>query len=317
MQTEEQVLYRSGNPTLTAIVYQGELDFISRCILDYPDIETGGQLFGFWTATGVPVVLYAIGPGTRANHQVAFFNQDIEYLTAVGRVLASQYGLQHIGEWHSHHQLGLAHPSGHDAATMVHGIKRQNLGRFLLCIGTYVDAASVINAFNFTQDSGSDYVYASWDIKPGTSPYRSAIDADPELAKILTRPSTNEACYGTMKVVSVPDSYTPPIYNEDYWLKDKANNKALKNIVDNLSKKSDDKNCKVQLDLQKIVHLTFLMNGNTIRISFPQGFPEMPPLVIRENIDLSTADATWEYGGEIVTAFMNYWNKLQMEQRES
>ena len=317
MQTEAQVLYRSGNPTLTAIVYQGELDFISRCILDYPDIETGGQLFGFWTAAGVPVVLYAIGPGTRANHQVAFFNQDIEYLTAVGSVLASQYGLQHIGEWHSHHQLGLAHPSGHDAATMVHGIKRQNLGRFLLCIGTYADAASVINAFNFTQDSGSDYVHASWDIKPGASPYRSAIDADPELAKMLTKPFTNEACHGTMKVVSVSDSYTPPIYNGEYWLKDKANNKALKNIVDNLSKKSDDKNCKVQLDQQKIVHLTFLMNGNAIRISFPQGFPEVPPLVIRENIDLSTADTTWEYGGEIETAFMNYWNKLQIEQKES
>lgn len=317
MQARVQVLYRSGNPTLTAIIYQGELDFISRCILDYPNIETGGQLFGFWTAAGVPVVLYAIGPGARANHQVAFFNQDIEYLTRVGSILALRYGLQHIGEWHSHHQLGLPHPSGHDAATMVHGIKRQNLGRFLLCIGTCTDAASVVNAFNFTQDSGSDFVHAAWDIKSGTSPYRSAIDADPELAKILTKPSTSEACLGTINKVSVPDSYAPPVYHDDYWLKDKANNKALKNIVDNLSKKSDDKNCKVQLDQQKIVHLNFLMNGNAIRISFPQGFPELPPLVIRENIDLSTADVTWEYGGEVETAFMDYLNKLQIEQKES
>ena len=91
--TGEQVLYRSGEPTSTAIIYQGELDFISRCILDYPNIETGGQLFGFWTASGVPVVLYAIGPGPNANHQVAFFNQDIDYLTKVGHVLASRYGM--------------------------------------------------------------------------------------------------------------------------------------------------------------------------------------------------------------------------------
>ncbi len=40
-----------------ALVYQSEMDFVSRCILDCPNIETGGELFGFWTATGIPVVL--------------------------------------------------------------------------------------------------------------------------------------------------------------------------------------------------------------------------------------------------------------------
>lgn len=28
------------------IIYQSELDYISRCILDFKNIETGGQLFG-------------------------------------------------------------------------------------------------------------------------------------------------------------------------------------------------------------------------------------------------------------------------------
>lgn len=32
--------------------YQSELDFVSRCILDRKHIETGGQLFGFWTSRG-------------------------------------------------------------------------------------------------------------------------------------------------------------------------------------------------------------------------------------------------------------------------
>ena len=58
-----------------AVIFKSEMDFISRCILDYPSIETGGQLFGFYTEAGIPVVLYAIGPGRNANHQVAFFNQ--------------------------------------------------------------------------------------------------------------------------------------------------------------------------------------------------------------------------------------------------
>ena len=70
-----------------AIVFQSELDYLYRCILDYPNIETGGQLFGYWTSAGVPVVMYAIGPGPRANHQSTFFNQDVEYLVQVGRLL--------------------------------------------------------------------------------------------------------------------------------------------------------------------------------------------------------------------------------------
>jgi hypothetical protein len=42
-----------------AIIYQSELDYISRCVLDYPNIETGGDLFGFWTYSGFPVIQYA------------------------------------------------------------------------------------------------------------------------------------------------------------------------------------------------------------------------------------------------------------------
>ena len=57
---------RATRPAPAALIYQGELDYLSRCILDRPSIETGGELFGYWTASGVPVVLYAIGPGPRA-----------------------------------------------------------------------------------------------------------------------------------------------------------------------------------------------------------------------------------------------------------
>ena len=43
---------RLENPASKAIIYRSEIDYISRCILDYPNIETGGQLFGYWTALG-------------------------------------------------------------------------------------------------------------------------------------------------------------------------------------------------------------------------------------------------------------------------
>lgn len=305
-----QTLYRSGSPTPTAMIYQGELDFISQCILDYPNIETGGQLFGFWTAAGTPVVLYAIGPGPRANHQVAFFNQDIEYLTRIGSILTTKFGLQHIGEWHSHHQLGLAQPSGHDAATLVHGISRQNLGRFLLCIGTCTEVESVLNAFNFTQDSGYDFVHAAWDVKSGASPYRVLVDNDELVKSFLSFPATTCACHGNLKLYVGQDSFTPPSYNGEYWLKNKANNKVLKDIVDDLSKVTDNHRCGVQMDTQKLVHLVFSQDNHEMRVIFPNDFPDVPPLIMRDGIDLTSTHDEWSYSGDIHQSFVKYIEKL-------
>lgn len=160
----ETIGQASADSASVAMIYRSELDYISRCILDSKTIETGGQLFGFWTSTGIPVVLYAIGPGPHANHQCTFFNQDVDYLVKVGNMLLQKYGLQHIGEWHSHHQLGLAHPSGHDASNMQMVIDQKHLGRFLLCIGNCDAHASTLNAFSFLEGH-QDYQHASWLIK--------------------------------------------------------------------------------------------------------------------------------------------------------
>lgn len=173
----EVIQQGSLNGTSVAMIYRSELDYISRCILDSKTIETGGQLFGFWTSTGIPVILYAIGPGPHANHQVTFFNQDIDYLVNVGSSLLQRYGLQHIGEWHSHHQLGLAHPSSHDASNMQMVIDQKHLGKFLLCIGNCDAQASTLNAFNFMEGERS-YLQASWMVKELESPYRRLVDFD-------------------------------------------------------------------------------------------------------------------------------------------
>ena len=177
---------RFETPSSSAVIYRSELDFIFRCILDYKNIETGGELFGFWSVTGTPVVLYAIGPGPHANHQPTFFNQDIGYLHAVGGELVRRFGLHHIGEWHSHHQLGLARPSGHDARTMTDNIQAGNLHRFLCCIGNCREERATLNAFNFT-DAGR-YVQAEWVVKDMASPFRQTIDDS--LGKRIIQPRT-------------------------------------------------------------------------------------------------------------------------------
>ena len=270
---------RAAEPASTAIVYRGELDYISRCILDYPDIETGGELFGFWTASGVPVVLYAIGPGPRANHEVAFFNQDLAYLKRVGNRLISAYGLQHIGEWHSHHRLGLAKPSGHDAQTMVHSIDANGLGRFLLCIGNCGAGRSTLNAFAFHQDSGYDYRHAAWDVKEGASPYRAVADNDPELADILVHPRTSAPAMENLLLATGEEQLVTPDYSADYWLNRKENNLALKRILDFLADVAPQDRCAPKLDAENRVVIAVDRPDRRETILFPARFPLEAPLL--------------------------------------
>ena len=266
-------------PSSTVQVYQSELDFVSRCILDYPNIETGGQLFGYWTAEGTPVVLFAIGPGPRANHQVTFFNQDVDYLVRVGGILIHRYGLRHIGEWHSHHQLGLARPSGHDAQTMVDSIAKEGLGRFLLCIGNCGGRTSTFNAFNFHERTGYEYKQAGWEVKPMVSPFRAAIETDPELGRMLTVPRTPRPHMAPLAVASGDARLATPVYGGDYWLNDKANNRVLKQIVDYLAAVAPSEGVNVQLDAEKCVHVNVRRGYGVEHVYFPKAFPYEAPVV--------------------------------------
>ena len=173
--------------SITAIIYQSELDYISRCILDRPQIETGGQLFGFYTMKGTPVVCYALGRGPNANHQITFFNQDIPYLQYNGTILAKEFALQHIGEWHSHHCLGLDHPSSHDSHTMISAINAHHLGKMLLCIGVCDAEGATLNGFLYS-DGTNNYPQVNWVIKAQESPYRKI--ADERLSHSIVHPNT-------------------------------------------------------------------------------------------------------------------------------
>lgn len=170
-----------------AIIYESELRFVEECIKASPDIETGGQLFGYWTTAGDPVVLYAIGPGPNANHQVTFFQQDVPYLLATGRELVEKYGLRHIGEWHSHHHLGLPHPSGHDSETVASTLREKKIARFLLCIGSFGAAEEIaFNPFGFVFSEDNEYCPLAWDVKAGMSPFRMRIESDAKGKEMVT-----------------------------------------------------------------------------------------------------------------------------------
>lgn len=290
----------------TVLVYQSELDYLSRCILDYPHIETGGQLFGYWTSAGVPVVLYAIGPGDNANHQPTFFNQDLDYLETVGEILVHEFGLQHIGEWHSHHQLGLAHPSGHDAHTIYDNMLRHHLQWFLLCIGNCTDTTSTINAFNFIE-STPRYQESQWEVLPMESPFRRVIDR--RLKRMLRHPYTKTPVLVGMKYKSTVVHRVKQQYPEGYWMNDKNNNRVLKQILDFVQVRHEDAECKVSLDENGFIHILVVdEEGSTITdILFPMGFPEKYPLITFETKGECPSGMGWRPDEGIEQSFVEYY----------
>ena len=295
-------------PAPRAIIYRSEFDYISKCIRDYPDIETGGQLFGFITEYGVPVVCYVIGPGPRANHQPTFFNQDTAYLQTTYTELNRRYGLRFIGEWHSHHQLGLARPSGHDATTIVHGIQRHGFRHFLLSIGN-IDRAgrTTANAFTFHLDNPYDYSHAPWQIIEMESPYRPIVDR--EMRGRLYHPRTSAASHGTNYLLDAPETVmkVTPDYRDDYWLNNKENNLVLKKIIDFLSAYGDGGVVKPQMDSEKHVHLKVIRDERQEQIVFGDRFPLEPPRIIVSDDVTVNGVAVWPESDDIFASFEQYY----------
>lgn len=291
-------------PSSKALIYASELTYIAKCIQDYPDIETGGQLFGAWTASGAPRVIYALGPGPRANHKGMFFNQDIEYLETIGARL-KEYGLQHIGEWHSHHKIGLSYPSGHDAQTMQNGIIQLNLSRMLLCIGSIDIQGILINAFNFARDT--HYIEAKWEIVNANNRLREIIDFD--LKDILHHPQS--IVFNFAKDYIKPEKTA--ICKEAGWFSNFENRQSFKDIIDALKAQNwvDEVIPKISdegIVTLKVSHPTF-----TEIITFPHDFPRTPFEIDRigfNGLPLAHYDFndTWEVRSSIDQTFMYNYN---------
>lgn len=298
------------HPAQTAIIYQSELDYISRCIQDYPNIETGGQLFGFLTEYGAPVVCYAIGPGPQANHQPTFFNQDEVYLQETYNKVNKGFGLRYIGEWHSHHQLGLAKPSGYDAATVVKGMKKAPFRHFLLCIGNCdQNCNTTLNAFTFHLDHGFKYYHAPWKVLELDSPFRALIEK--AIGNTLCNPKSKKANHGSIyRVDTGVGSMTTPDYNDAYWLNDKNNNVVLKRIIDFLMH-YDGEACSVTpvLDGDKHVLLDVKRTNRQEKIVFGNDFPNEPPQIITTE-EIRPEEIKWRFLEDTYEAFINYYKDL-------
>ncbi len=88
----------------------------------YREVETGGILMGpAGSATEIRVT-HASGPGVNAVHTPTYFLRDTEYCARVLKEHYDKFGVDYIGEWHSHVDL-LRVPSPGDLLTLA-GIMR-------------------------------------------------------------------------------------------------------------------------------------------------------------------------------------------------
>ena len=118
----------------TVKIYIEEYLQLCSWVLKHEHIETGGDLFGLWADDRTAVIQLVVGPGQNCSRTTVSFYQDVEYLKEVGSYLTGSEGLCHIGEWHSHHQLGLARPSGGDESTVWNNMPTYGLDRFVIFI---------------------------------------------------------------------------------------------------------------------------------------------------------------------------------------
>ena len=125
---------KSQRGDFNVVIYESDYKQLCTWVLKNTDIETGGDLFGLWADKHTAVIQFVVGPGQNCRRSSVSFYQDINYLEKIGEQMTKGEGVCHIGEWHSHHQLGLARPSGGDENTVWNNMPTYNLKRFVIFI---------------------------------------------------------------------------------------------------------------------------------------------------------------------------------------
>jgi hypothetical protein len=292
-------LGRAQGNQFKTLIYREELNRIAGWVQEYPNLETGGDLFGFWTHSGFPVVQFVLGPGKTSTHNSTSFYQDKEHLIKAGEILRTKHGLQHIGEWHSHHQMGLAQPSGGDEQTVFNALRRYNFPKFLLCIANLRPEGGFSSITNYKVNVGCflftpsypHYQTGAWVVLPSQSPIHNELECSEHRSLFNSPiPNTNwnvkETTLEEQQLVS-----TEPIeISKDIWYSLPTGKALLKEIFEGL--KSRYENCEMFRTPSEELYLTFekKINYCTVdqwQLQLPNNFPQSSALIKVNNRKLS------------------------------
>jgi hypothetical protein len=276
-----------------ATIYKQDLDYISKAILDFPEIETGGDFFGFWNNLGMPVILYVTGPGENCYRHATFFKQDLDFLVGVGNSAYAQYGLQHIGSWHSHHTLGLAVPSYHDCNTMASAINKNKLDKFFMILGNITeDGGTTVNGFLFDKENQTRYTETRWRIISEKNIISESIESQLPKQLIYT-PATQKQKLQDLKIINEKQSQVISLdFEPQSWLGSEKGKKELKEIFRWF--KGEYQNAKMFITETQ----TLEIKADNIVIFFEKDFPNSPPFIINDKINLTTETGPFVYTDE-------------------
>lgn len=272
----------------SVIIYESEMDFIARCVMDFPKLETGGDFFGLWTKEGNPVIQFVSGPGEKVERNPTHFNQDIEYLKQCGQLLNNRFGLEHIGAWHSHHKMNLSEPSPGDVQTMRNALRGTAFSRFIISICNIDKHDEVmLSGFLFSRENLNNYKLCNWTILEGTSPVRRAISSVKETPFIEPGTRSEEVSYNVKNVeaADIPAAKEiaekPNMPKNAYWNKEEGK-KYLKDVFEKLKSRKDLTEVEViQLPDQRIA-ISFRHDAGKYEIRFPHDFPEKEAEVVEK-----------------------------------
>ena len=304
------------------LVYEEELNHIAGWVEDCPNLETGGDLFGFWTHSGFPVIQFILGPGKRSRHNHTSFYQEKDYLIKSGSLLRSKYGLQHIGEWHSHHQLGLAQPSQGDEHTVFRALDRYKFPKFLLCIANLrPNSGSFLRKSNWTVNIGSflfthsipNYQIGQWVVLPGSSPIRSTLEDLPKGSRNLMSGDLRTLLSGGLEL-QLSDSWKvdrttleaeilepnqPIEIAEHLWYSKPEGQNLLREIHTDLKQAFND--CQMFRTATGKIYFIFKQGQDSWRVELPNNFPDSSP-ILRVNEERSILIEKWSNQTKLINA---------------
>lgn len=306
---------------MKTLIYEKELEHLSGWAQEYPDLETGGDLFGFWTHSGSPIIQLVLGPGPKSRHNFTSFYQDRDFLINAGEIIRNAHGLQHIGEWHSHHQLGLAEPSGGDEMTVFNALEKYNFPKFLLCVANLQalskeKAEKICNKKKYTVTVGSflfitakpNYQTSRWVVLPGSSPIRSALK-DSLKPKPYKEFFISPALSENWKVDrnSISEDLETPIssvqVSESLWYSDERGRTLLKEIYDDFNETFKD--CKMLRTESEQIVFVFNNYSHKWRVEFPDNFPHSFPM-LQINNEKPFQIQNWKSSQKLVSTILSY-----------
>jgi len=274
--------------TPKVLIYASEAQRIADYAWQYPCLETGGDLYGYWTHSGAPVVCCVLGPGPASRRSSTSFYQDSDYLEQVSAELYRRHALQHIGEWHSHHQLGLNQPSGGDLTTVRRGLESMQWQRFLLVVTTFAAAdACVLQNYFLIHAGQAPPQPLLVNTLSGNSPVAAELDQ-----------LTGATCAGSAGVRWQPGPATPlPAADvrrrhADAWFATASGQQLLRQIIQALGVYGKPR---------------MLTANNRLTVQCPDFSVEFPEAFPREPLNLCSSSSS---GGSNYSRRL-YWQGLQ------